>query len=140
MDDFIPMSKPFFGNEEIEAVTEVIKSGWVTTGPKCVRFEEDFARYTGCAHALALSSGTAGMHLLLKAMGIGKGDEVITPSMTFASTVNQVVLSGAKPVFVDIDYGTLLVKPDAYRQGHHQEDQGRYPRSLRRCACGHGCH
>jgi UDP-4-amino-4-deoxy-L-arabinose-oxoglutarate aminotransferase len=111
MNDFIPMSKPFFGSEEIEAVTEVIRSGWVTTGPKCARFEEDFARYTGAASAVALSSGTAGMHLLLKAMGIGQGDEVITPSMTFASTVNQIVLAGAKPVFADIDYDTLLIKP-----------------------------
>ncbi|HVN71888.1 MAG TPA: aminotransferase class I/II-fold pyridoxal phosphate-dependent enzyme [Desulfomonilia bacterium] len=111
MDDFIPMSAPFFGGEEIDAVTEVIRSGWITTGPKCARFEEDFARYTGSGRALALSSGTAGMHLLLKALGIGKDDEVVTPSMTFASTVNQIVLAGARPVFVDVDYDTLLVKP-----------------------------
>ncbi len=111
MKDFIPMSKPFFGDEEITAVTEVIASGWVTTGPKCSRFEEDFAAYTGSAAAAALSSGTAGMHLLLKALGIGAGDEVITPSMTFASTVNQIVLAGATPVFADIDYDTLLVQP-----------------------------
>ena len=111
MNDFIPMSKPFFGNEEIEAVTGVIKSGWVTSGPKCALFEEDFARYTGSGTAVALSSGTAGMHLVLKALGTGAGDEVITPSMTFASTVNQIVLAGAKPVFADIDYETLLMKP-----------------------------
>ena len=111
MADFIPMSRPYFNNEEVKAVTEVIKSGWITTGPKCARFEEDFAHYTGSAHALALSSGTAGMHLLFKALGIGAGDEVITPSMTFASTVNQIVLAGARPVFVDVDYETLLVKP-----------------------------
>jgi UDP-4-amino-4-deoxy-L-arabinose-oxoglutarate aminotransferase len=112
MNDFIPMSAPYFGGEEIEAVTEVIKSGWVTTGPKCAQFEEDFARYTGSPHALALTSGTAGMHLLLKALGIKAGDEVITPSMTFASTVNQIVLAGAKPVFIDVDYDTLLMKPE----------------------------
>jgi UDP-4-amino-4-deoxy-L-arabinose-oxoglutarate aminotransferase len=111
MDEFIPMSRPYFGNEEIEAITEVVKSGWVTTGPKCARFEEDFARYTGSPYALALCSGTAGMHLLLKAMGIGPGDEVVTPSMTFASTVNQIALAGAKPVFADVDYDTLLVSP-----------------------------
>jgi UDP-4-amino-4-deoxy-L-arabinose-oxoglutarate aminotransferase len=112
MSDFIPMSRPYFGNEEIDAVTEVLKSGWITTGPKCIQFEEDFARYVGSPHALALTSGTAGMHLLLKALHIGPGDEVITPSMTFASTVNQIVLVGARPVFAEVDYDTLLMKPE----------------------------
>jgi UDP-4-amino-4-deoxy-L-arabinose-oxoglutarate aminotransferase len=112
MSDFIPMSKPYIGDEEIRAVTEVLRSGWITTGPKCARFEEDFARYVGSPHAVVLTSGTAGMHLLLKILGIGPGDEIITPSMTFASTVNQIVLAGAKPVFAEVDYDTLLVRPD----------------------------
>jgi len=111
MENFIPMSRPYLGEDEIEAVSEVIRSGWITTGPKCSEFEEDFARLCGCKHALSVSSGTAGMHLVLKILGIGPGDEVITPSMTFASTVNQIVLSGARPVFADIDYDTMLIKP-----------------------------
>ncbi|MBN1637122.1 MAG: aminotransferase class I/II-fold pyridoxal phosphate-dependent enzyme [Deltaproteobacteria bacterium] len=112
MDEFIPMSRPFLDNEEIEAVTEVLKSGWITSGPKAKAFEEAFARYVDAPYALALSSGTAGMHLILKAYDIGAGDEVITPSMTFASTINQIVLAGARPVFADIEYDTLLVRPE----------------------------
>ncbi len=110
--DFIPMSRPCLGPEEIEAVKAVLESGWITTGPKCQEFEQRFAALSAAGRAIALTSGTAGMHLLLKALGIGPGDEVITPSMTFASTVNQIALLGAKPVFVDVDYGTLLVKPE----------------------------
>ncbi len=109
---FIPMSKPYIGNEEIEAVSEVLKSGWITTGPKSYEFESKFSSLTGAKQGLALSSGTAGMHLIFKALGISKGDEVITPSMTFASTINQIALAGAKPVFADIDYDTLLVRPE----------------------------
>ncbi len=109
--EFIPMSRPFLGTEETEAVAAVMKSGWITTGAKCAEFEDRFAELTGAKHALALSSGTAGMHLMLRALGIKKGDEVITPSMTFASTVNQIVLAGGKPVFADIDYDTMLIKP-----------------------------
>jgi len=112
MNEFIPMSKPFYGKAEIDAVVQVLKSGWITTGPKCKEFEQKFAEFTGAGHALSLSSGTGGMHLALKAMGIGEGDEVITPSMTFASTVNQIVLAGAKPVFAEIDYDTLIVRPE----------------------------
>ncbi len=109
---FIPMSKPSFGKEEAEAVVQVLESGWITTGPKCAEFEEQFARLTGARFGQALSSGTAGMHLIFKTMGLAQGDEVITPSMTFASTVNQIVLAGARPVFADIDPDTLLVRPD----------------------------
>jgi UDP-4-amino-4-deoxy-L-arabinose-oxoglutarate aminotransferase len=111
MSDFIPMSKPFFSQAEIDAVVQVLKSGWITSGPKCKEFEEKFADFIGVRHALSLSSGTGGMHIILKALGIGQGDEVITPSMTFASTVNQIVLAGARPVFADIDYDTLLIRP-----------------------------
>ena len=105
------MSKPYIGREEIEAVTRVLESGWITTGPVCQEFEGQFARLTGAGYGLSLTSGTAGMHLIFKALGISKGDEVITPSMTFVSTVNQIVMAGAKPVFADIDYGTLLIDP-----------------------------
>ena len=111
MSDYIPMSKPFLGKTEINAVVEVLESGWITTGPKCNAFEEEFADFIGASHALSLSSGTGGMHIVLKALGIGEGDEIITPSMTFASTVNQIVLAGARPIFADIDYDTLLIRP-----------------------------
>ena len=106
------MSRPFIGDEEIEAVARVLRSGWITTGPKSYEFEEQFAKLTNARAGLSLTSGTAGMHLIFRAMGIGPGDEVITPSMTFASTVNQILLAGAKPVFADIDYDTLLVRPE----------------------------
>ncbi len=105
------MSRPCIGQEEIEAVASVLRSGWITTGPRCSEFEERFAGLTGARWGVSLTSGTAGMHLLFRALGIGRGDEVITPSMTFASTVNQILLAGAKPVFADVDYDTLLVEP-----------------------------
>ena len=106
-EDFLPMSRPDIGDAEVDAVSAVLRSGWITTGPVTARFEGEFAGFCGAPHSVSVASGTAGLHILLLAMGIGKGDEVITPSMTFASTVNQLVLAGAKPVFVDCDYGTL---------------------------------
>jgi UDP-4-amino-4-deoxy-L-arabinose-oxoglutarate aminotransferase len=111
MREFIPMSRPYIAEEEIEEVVKVLKSGWITTGPKCKEFEDLFASFIGSRFAITLMSATAGMHIVLKALGIGPGDEVITPSMTFASTVNLIVLAGAKPVFADIDYDTLMVQP-----------------------------
>jgi UDP-4-amino-4-deoxy-L-arabinose-oxoglutarate aminotransferase len=110
--DFLPLNRPSIGEAEIAAVTECLKSRWITTGPLCARFEERFKTLTGARYALSVVSATAGMHLALMALGIGPGDEIITPSMTFASTVNMIALLGAKPVFVDIDYDTLNIDCD----------------------------
>ncbi|MEO8641690.1 UDP-4-amino-4-deoxy-L-arabinose aminotransferase [Pseudomonas sp.] len=105
---FIPFSRPSIGDEEIAAVEQVLRSGWITTGPKNQELEEQFANYVGCRHAVALSSATGGMHITLLALGIGPGDEVITPSQTWVSTANMICLLGATPVFVDVDRDTLM--------------------------------
>ncbi|MBI5558442.1 MAG: UDP-4-amino-4-deoxy-L-arabinose aminotransferase [Deltaproteobacteria bacterium] len=105
---FLPFSQPSISEEEIDAVTQVLRSGWITTGAKAAAFEDSFSRYCGAGGGVALCSATAGMHLLLEALGIGLGDEVITPSMTWVSTVNMIVLRGATPVFADIDRHTLM--------------------------------
>jgi UDP-4-amino-4-deoxy-L-arabinose-oxoglutarate aminotransferase len=112
IDTFLPFSKPIISEEEIEAVASVLRSGWITTGPNCGKFENEFAAYVGCEHAIALTSATAGMHIALKALGIGPGDEVITPSLTWVSTINLITLSGATPVFVDIDKDNLMITAD----------------------------
>ncbi|MDQ6960016.1 MAG: aminotransferase class I/II-fold pyridoxal phosphate-dependent enzyme, partial [Mariprofundaceae bacterium] len=101
---------------DIDAVSSVLRSGWITTGQRAAEFEQKFCDYVGCRGAVALTSATAGMHLVLKALDIGPGDEVITPSMTWVSTANLTVLSSAKPVFVDIDRDTLMVSRDALEQ------------------------
>jgi len=111
--EFLPFSRPSITEEDITAVGEVLRSGWITTGQKATEFERRFCDYVGCPGGVALSSATAGMHLALTALGIGPGDEVITPSMTWISTVNLTVLAGATPVFVDVDRDTLMVAPDA---------------------------
>jgi UDP-4-amino-4-deoxy-L-arabinose-oxoglutarate aminotransferase len=121
--EFLPFSRPQVTEEDIAAVTEVLRSGWITTGPKTAAFETGFCSYTGCGHAVALSSATAGMHVALRALGIGPGDEVITPSMTWVSTANLVVLSGATPVFADVDRDTLIISPDEV--GRHITDRTR---------------
>lgn len=113
MSDFLPFSRPSMGAEEIAALQDVIASGWVTTGPKNQALEEAFCTLTGNRHAIAVSSATGGMHVTLMAMGIGPGDEVITPSMTWVSTLNMIVLLGATPVMIDVDRDTLMVTPQA---------------------------
>jgi UDP-4-amino-4-deoxy-L-arabinose-oxoglutarate aminotransferase len=110
--EFLPFSKPSINERDIKAVSNVLRSQWVTTGPKTTEFEKVFCEYTGCGGAVALSSATAGMHIALKAIDIGPGDEVITPSMTWVSTINLIVLAGAKPVFVDVERDTLMVRPE----------------------------
>jgi dTDP-4-amino-4,6-dideoxygalactose transaminase len=114
--DFLPLSRPSIGEKEIEAVVACLKSGWITTGPLCKAFEEKFCMITGASHAMSVSSGTAGMHLMMLALGIKRGDEIITPSMTFASTLNMITLCGAKPIFVDIHYDTLNINTDLIQE------------------------
>jgi UDP-4-amino-4-deoxy-L-arabinose-oxoglutarate aminotransferase len=110
---FLPFSRPSISEDDIAAVDAVLRSGWITTGPKCAQFENRFGEYVGSKGAVALASATGGMHLLIEALGIGSGDEVITPAMTWVSTVNLAVLSGARPVFVDVDRDTLMASADA---------------------------
>lgn len=109
---FIFFSPPAIGDEEIEEVIDTLRSGWITTGPKTRRFEEYFKDYVGSPAALALSSCTAGLHLALAVLGIGAGDEVITSTMTFASSVNVIEHVGARPVLVDVEPDTLNLDPD----------------------------
>ena len=110
--NFLPFSKPSISEEEIADVGDVLRSGWITTGLKTAQFEKEFGQYCGSRVAVALSSATAGMHLLLTALNISPGDEVITPSMTWVSTVNLIVLAGATPIFVDIDRDTLMTNAE----------------------------
>ena len=106
---------PAVGEEEIEAVARTIRSGWLTTGPNAAELERRFAAYVGAKHALAVSSGTAAMHLTLVALGIGPGDEVITTPITWPATANVVVHAGAKPVFVDVCESDLNIDPEAVK-------------------------
>ncbi|MDY6833014.1 MAG: aminotransferase class I/II-fold pyridoxal phosphate-dependent enzyme [Thermodesulfobacteriota bacterium] len=106
---FLPFSRPSISEPEIAAVAEVLRSGWITTGPKAAEFEEAFKVYCDAGGAVSLCSATAGIHLALMALGVGPGDEVITPSMTWVSTINLIKLAGATPIFADIDRETLMV-------------------------------
>ncbi len=115
--EFLPFSRPSFDDEDIRALGGVLRSGWITTGQQAAKFEEEFSAYTGAAGSVALASATGGMHVALRALNIGPGDEVITPSMTWVSTVNLIVLAGATPVFADVDRETLMVLPAAVEQG-----------------------
>ncbi|MFH1833026.1 MAG: DegT/DnrJ/EryC1/StrS aminotransferase family protein [Candidatus Levyibacteriota bacterium] len=107
----IPVFRPNYGKEEIKAVSQVMKSGWIGLGPKTQEFEKCFAAYTDAPYAIALNSATAALHLALLTAGIKKGDEVIIPALTFVSTAHAVLYVGATPVFADIEEGTLCISP-----------------------------
>lgn len=108
-EEFLPFSSPLISEEEIAEVADTLRSGWLTTGPKVTRFEEEFAHYVGSKHSVAVNSCTAALHLALVAAGIGVGDEVITTPFTFISTANVILHAGAKPVFVDIKPDSLNI-------------------------------
>jgi perosamine synthetase len=107
----IPIAKPIIDKRDVYAVFRVMKSGGLAQGPQVAQFEDAFSEFVGGRHCVAVNSGTSALHLALLALEIGAGDEVIVPSFTFAATANSIALTGAKPVFVDIDPVTYTVDP-----------------------------
>ncbi|HKQ31258.1 MAG TPA: DegT/DnrJ/EryC1/StrS aminotransferase family protein [Burkholderiales bacterium] len=108
-DDFLPFSRPDISRAAIDEVVQCLESGWITTGPRTRKFEDALAAYLGAEHVLAVSSATAGLHLVLLALELKPGDEVITTPMTFAATLNTIVLAGGTPVLVDVEPHTYNI-------------------------------
>lgn len=131
-DKFLPFSPPMIGEEEINEVVDTLRSGWITTGPKVKRFEEDFARFVHAPDALAVSSGTAALHLSLLALGIGPGDAVITTPLTFCSGVHVIEHVGATPILSDVEPDTLNLNPDGlrYHIERTEKDLGLHVRAI----------
>jgi len=107
----VPVARPSFGAAEERAVVDVLRSGWVSQGPRVAEFEQGFANYVGAREAVAVSSCTTALHLALISAGVGPGDEVLCPSLSFVATANAIVYAGATPVFVDIDPVTFNIDP-----------------------------
>src|SRR5271154_4626307 len=108
---FLPFNRAFIEEQDIAEVLEVLRSGWLTTGPRVKQFESAFSEFTGAAHCVALSSCTAALHLALAAVGVSEGDEVIIPTMTFASTGETILYFKARPVLVDCAANSFHVDP-----------------------------
>jgi perosamine synthetase len=111
--EWIPLARPVLGRAEERAAIEVLRSGRLSLGPRCELFEREFAQRVGAACASAVSSGTAGLHLALRAVGVSDGDEVVTSPLSFVASANAVLYERARPVFADIDPVTLNLNPDA---------------------------
>jgi len=112
MREFIPIAKPMIGSEEIDAVGEVLKSGMLVQGESVRKFEEAFSSYIGAERAVAVSNGTVALDLALKVLGLGPGDEVISPAFTFIATANSILYQGSKPIFADVHEKTFNIDPD----------------------------
>ena len=111
---WVPVASPVIGAREIELVTDAVRSGWVSSmGPYLDRFERGFADFCGSRHGIAVMNGTVALHLSLRALGIGPGDEVVVPDLTFAATAHTVLEAGATPVFADVDAETWCLDPAA---------------------------
>ncbi len=110
-ENFIPFGSPNFSDEEIAAVTRVLRSGWVGHGPETITFEKELATFVGANQVVAVNSCTSALFVALKALGVGPGDEVIVPSLTWCSTANAVLYLGATPVFCDVELDTMAASP-----------------------------
>ncbi|MFC1729977.1 DegT/DnrJ/EryC1/StrS family aminotransferase [candidate division KSB1 bacterium] len=117
MQKMIPVAEPLLGNEELENLKECITSGWISSHGKFIKeFEDKFSKFCNVKYSVSVCNGNAALHLALAALGIGKGDEVIVPDITFISTANAVVYTGAKPVFVDIEKRTWNIDPEKIKE------------------------
>ena len=134
-DDYIVFGAPQIEDDDVAEVVDSLRSGWLGTGPKVAAFEEQFRRYIGCDHAVALNSCTAGLHLSMLAAGLKPGDEVITTPMTFCATVNTILHVGATPVLVDCDRATCLIDPQRIEDAISPRTRAIVPVHL----CGRPC-
>ena len=131
----LPFHVPLIEEEDIQAVVKALQSGWITTGPKVKEFEREFAKFIGASHAVPLSSCTAALHLALDAIGLKEGDEVVVPTVTFASTAATVLYFRAKPVLVDSAPDTFNLDPDRVEQAITARTKAIIPVHFR----GHPC-
>lgn len=111
MNEFIPVAEPYILEEDAKAVYECVRSGWISMGKRVKEFEDAFSEYVGAQHAIAMNNGTSTLHAALNAMGVGEGDEVIVPTLTYISSANSVLFLGAKPVLCECDPKTFNAEP-----------------------------